>query len=63
MAKTTAPALATILALAITEAHAQAWPTRTIEMIVPFPAGGGVDVIARTTANAVATADSRGSTR
>ena len=54
MAKTTAPALAAILALAITEAGAQAWPTRTIEMIVPFPAGGGVDVIARTTANAVA---------
>jgi tripartite-type tricarboxylate transporter receptor subunit TctC len=33
---------------------AQAWPIRTIEMIVPFPAGGGVDVIARTAANAMA---------
>ena len=24
-----------------------AWPDRTIQLIVPFPAGGGVDVIAR----------------
>src|SRR3954447_20393134 len=25
----------------------EAWPTRPIQLIVPFPAGGGVDVIAR----------------
>ena len=28
-------------------ALAQAWPSRTIRMIVPFPAGGGVDYIGR----------------
>ena len=28
-------------------AGAQAWPERPIQLIVPFPAGGGVDVIAR----------------
>src|SRR5207244_6146527 len=29
---------------------AQAWPQRSIKMIVPFPAGGGTDFIARLTA-------------
>jgi len=28
-------------------AHAQAWPSRPIRMIVPFPPGGGVDLTAR----------------
>ncbi len=28
-------------------AHAQAWPTRPIKLIVPWPAGGGVDTAAR----------------
>ena len=28
-------------------AHAQAWPTRYVRMIVPYPAGGGADTIAR----------------
>jgi tripartite-type tricarboxylate transporter receptor subunit TctC len=27
--------------------HAQAWPARPITMIAPYPAGGGVDVVAR----------------
>jgi tripartite-type tricarboxylate transporter receptor subunit TctC len=31
-------------------ALAQAWPQRSIKMIVPFPAGGGTDFIARLTA-------------
>ncbi len=31
-------------------AAAQAWPTRTVTMIVPFPAGGPADVLARTVA-------------
>ena len=33
--------------LAGSHAWAQAWPNKTIRMIVPFPAGGGVDYIAR----------------
>jgi tripartite-type tricarboxylate transporter receptor subunit TctC len=31
-------------------AHAQSYPTRTITLIVPFPAGGGVDTMARVVA-------------
>jgi tripartite-type tricarboxylate transporter receptor subunit TctC len=39
------------LALALpTVAGAQAWPQRSIKMIVPFPAGGGTDFIARVAA-------------
>lgn len=45
--------LAAALELGALDAQAQNWPTRTIEMIVPFPAGGGVDIIARATANAI----------
>ncbi|HST01445.1 MAG TPA: tripartite tricarboxylate transporter substrate-binding protein [Usitatibacter sp.] len=40
-----------ILALAAlamaTAAAAADWPTRTVRMIVPFPAGGATDVVAR----------------
>jgi len=28
-------------------ATAQDWPTRTVSMVVPFPAGGPIDVVAR----------------
>jgi tripartite-type tricarboxylate transporter receptor subunit TctC len=28
-------------------AQAQTWPTRTVTIVVPFPPGGGVDVLAR----------------
>jgi len=46
--------LATIMAIAIgllnlapAPSTAQGWPQRPIRMIVPFPAGGGTDVVAR----------------
>jgi tripartite-type tricarboxylate transporter receptor subunit TctC len=31
----------------VPEVHAQAWPTKTITVVVPFPPGGSSDVIAR----------------
>jgi tripartite-type tricarboxylate transporter receptor subunit TctC len=46
-------AVATLLALGAAGAHAQAWPTRPIEMIIPFPAGGSSDVIGRSVAAAL----------
>jgi tripartite-type tricarboxylate transporter receptor subunit TctC len=44
--RTFAFACLAVLALA-PAARAQAWPTRPITMIVPFPAGGNADVLAR----------------
>lgn len=44
-AATMATALATTLAS--TSAMAQAWPSKPISLIVPFPAGGTTDVLAR----------------
>ena len=35
------------LALACTQAHAQAWPTRTIVFVVPYAVGGPADALAR----------------
>jgi tripartite-type tricarboxylate transporter receptor subunit TctC len=40
-------AAAAIVALAPAAASAQAWPARPVTMIVPFPAGGPADVLAR----------------
>lgn len=41
--------LAALLILALPAvAHAQDWPTRPVTMVVPFAAGGAVDVLART---------------
>src|SRR5437868_14811248 len=37
-------------------AHAQSYPTRTITLIVPFPAGGGVDTMARVVAEKLSAA-------
>jgi tripartite-type tricarboxylate transporter receptor subunit TctC len=46
-------AVAVPLALVALDANAQSWPSRPIEMILPFAAGGGVDVIGRSVANAL----------
>lgn len=37
-------------AILTTDAAAQTWPTRPVRMIVPYPAGGGTDIISRTVA-------------
>jgi tripartite-type tricarboxylate transporter receptor subunit TctC len=41
--------IATILAavLGLASVHAQSWPMRPVTMIVPFPAGGATDLLAR----------------
>ncbi len=39
-----------------TSAFAQAWPTKPIRIVVPFPPGGGTDTIARETSQRVAAA-------
>jgi tripartite-type tricarboxylate transporter receptor subunit TctC len=41
------------LAAASTLAAAQSWPARPIEWVVPYPPGGGTDVVARTLAQAM----------
>src|SRR5262245_21455937 len=42
-----ASALAPALAGRIARAQAPAWPNRVVRLIVPYPAGGGADTIAR----------------
>jgi tripartite-type tricarboxylate transporter receptor subunit TctC len=46
-ARTIGAVLAAFVALAAADAAAQAWPNRTVRMIVPFPAGGSADTLAR----------------
>jgi tripartite-type tricarboxylate transporter receptor subunit TctC len=43
---------AAVLVLAAHAASPQSWPARPIEMIIAFPAGGGVDAVGRSVANA-----------
>ncbi len=45
-----ASALALATALLVTSAHAADYPTRNITLVVPYPAGGGVDAMARVVA-------------
>ena len=40
-------ALVAVWSLSATLAWAQEWPTRAVKLVVPYPAGGGVDVMAR----------------
>ncbi len=42
-----------LVALFAGAAQAQGWPTRPIEVIIPFPAGGSSDVIGRSVATAL----------
>ncbi|MCD6041687.1 MAG: extracytoplasmic binding receptor, partial [Burkholderiales bacterium] len=43
----TITAVLALFALFISNANAQAWPQRTVRIIVPFPAGGSADLMPR----------------
>ena len=47
--------LALVAATLTTSALAQAWPSKPIRVVVPFPPGGGTDIIAREVTHRVAT--------
>jgi tripartite-type tricarboxylate transporter receptor subunit TctC len=40
-------AFTALFVLACASAHGQAYPTKPIHIIVPYPAGGGTDIVAR----------------
>src|SRR5262245_51721365 len=39
--------LAAFMSASVSVAHAQSWPSKPIRWIVPYPAGGGTDLVAR----------------
>jgi len=49
-------ALTTSVIAGASPAMAQSWPTRSLRLIVPFPAGGGVDAVGRILAEHLTTA-------
>ena len=49
--RSTLAAAGLLLALAWEGALAQSWPSRTVRIVMPYPGGGGVDVLARVLAN------------
>lgn len=48
--------LGTVLGTASVLAYAQAWPARAVTIVVPFPAGGTTDVLARAISNKLSAA-------
>ena len=53
------PLLLTALCCAANLASAQTWPSKTVTIVVPFPAGGTTDVLARAVSNKLSTAISQ----
>lgn len=45
--RTISAVLAALVAISAADLAAQAWPNRTVRMIVPFPAGGSADTLTR----------------